>query len=179
MSESFSQGSPGSSRLLLPRNPALLLQAFHLWGGGLQETGAHFGYLPAYQMQGGVSHTPTLHDVKVLKILCVYISGTFNSPSQALYAVLNWWVFLGHWGWLENLWCYLFGFFQLGNAVLLKSKCHMWNHCSFVWISFWKWTRNKWSDSAEISVPLQHFLWWVFVPFQHLLWWDSWVFHSK
>lgn len=59
-SESFSRGSPGCSPLLLPRNPPPLRRAFHLSGDGPWETGAAFGYLPACQMQGGVSAALTL-----------------------------------------------------------------------------------------------------------------------
>lgn len=49
--------------------------------------------------------------LKNKKILSIYISGIFNSPSQALHTVLNWWTFLIYWGWLENLWYYLLHFF--------------------------------------------------------------------
>lgn len=37
------------------QKPPPFPRAFHLWGDGPRETGAAFGYLPACQMQGGVS----------------------------------------------------------------------------------------------------------------------------
>lgn len=59
---------------------------------------------------------------KNLKILSIYISGIFNSPSQVLHVVLNWWTFLIYKGWLENLWYYLLWFFSVGKHSSFKIK---------------------------------------------------------
>lgn len=49
--------------------PPPLPRAFHLWGDGPWETGAAFGYLPACQMQGGVSAALTLQYHMMSKLL--------------------------------------------------------------------------------------------------------------
>lgn len=33
----------------------------------------------------------------------------------------------------------------------------MWNHCSYVWISSWKWTRTKWSELSWNLCPTSAF----------------------